>query len=359
VVPIKKFVLCCLVAAVGLGASADDKSGGKSDKPATSHKVPAVPQPKQVLPGTDTEVNDKGLPKDVATYIQDVSVTIHAGRSQGSGTIFTRDKVNYVWTAAHVVAGLRNTREIVDPNTGSPRTVVEFDDAKVVREIVEDGRKVGQVEMDAEVIRYSNADTGQDLALLRIRKRDYFKVSTVFFLEKAKLSDGKVAIKEIPKMTDLLHCGSLLGQVGSNSVTTGVMSQSGRVVKGVVYDQTTCTAFPGSSGGGVFLKDGRYVGMLVRGAGETFNLIVPQRRLYTWAKKVGVLFAVDPEVAAPTDEELRRTPVEDEAKGGSHRDAAARSPGYGPSPQTSSFPFLILERHDQPTVVPQPMPAKK
>ena len=62
------------------------------------------------------------------------------------------------------------------------------------------------------------------------------------------------------------------------------MSQVGRVLDlgsggGTVFDQTTVTAFPGSSGGGVFLTDGKYVGMLVRGAGETFNLIVPVRRM--------------------------------------------------------------------------------
>ena len=43
-----------------------------------------------------------------------------------------------------------------------------------------------------------------------------------------------------------------------------------------IFDQTTCVAFPGSSGGGVFLKrdDPRYVGMLVRGAGEGFLISI-------------------------------------------------------------------------------------
>ena len=59
-------------------------------------------------------------------------------------------------------------------------------------------------------------------------------------------------------------------------------------------------AFPGSSGGGVYLTDGRYVGMIVRGAGETFNLTVPIRRMREWAKRMGVEFTLDPSLKVPT-----------------------------------------------------------
>ncbi|HAT67623.1 MAG TPA: hypothetical protein DCS66_24005, partial [Flavobacteriaceae bacterium] len=60
--------------------------------------------------------------------------------------------------------------------------------------------------------------------------------------------------------TELYHVGSLLGQTGSNSMTRGIVSQVGRVLNlgsgdGTVFDQTTVTAFPGSSGGGVFLSE--------------------------------------------------------------------------------------------------------
>ena len=45
--------------------------------------------------------------------LQRVSVTIKAGDAQGSGTLVTRqigeDTVTFVWTAAHVVDGLRTT----------------------------------------------------------------------------------------------------------------------------------------------------------------------------------------------------------------------------------------------------------
>jgi len=270
------------------------------------------------------------LPTNVPAYLQDISVTIHAGSSQGSGVIKTRDGINYVWTAGHVVAHLRTQRDIIDPKTGGKKTVIEFEDAKVVKELIEDGRSVGRIEMFAEVIRYSNADNGEDLALLRVRKKNFVNSSVQFYLDEA-----------IPPLgTTLYHCGSLLGQFGSNSMTRGIVSQHGRVLHGVVYDQTTCAAFPGSSGGGVYLQDGRYVGMVVRGAGETFNLIVPQRRLAKWAKKVGIEFTVDDNIAVPCEEDLKKFPIEDAAQGGAFRqDSKPVNPGDG----GYDFHFMIRQ----------------
>ena len=98
-------------------------------------------------------------------------------------------------------------------------------------------------------------------------------------------------------------------------MTDGIYSQTGRLIPNLnkhVFDQTTVAAFPGSSGGGVFLKSNKcYVGMLVRGAGETFNLIVPVRRMVQWAEKNKIMWALDPTVKMPTDDELAKIPVED------------------------------------------------
>lgn len=275
----------------------------------------------------DTHEIHKGMTEaGMPAYLQSISVTIHSGRSQGSGVVKTRNGVNYIWTAAHVVAGLRETRQVIDKN-GSVRNVVEFKDAQVVAELIEDGRSVGKLSMDAEVIRYSDADTGEDLALLRIRKKNFIRSSVRFYL------DEKIP----PVGCKLYHVGSLLGQVGSNSLTDGIMSQHGRVLYNKVYDQSTCAAFPGSSGGGVYLKeDGRYVGMIVRGAGETFNLMVPVRRMREWAKSVNVEFALDDSVPVPTDAELRKMPIE---SNGTHLSTSMPSASH--VIVTESFPFLI------------------
>lgn len=286
-------------------------TAGAQPLPPASNRVPGNnPHPTQQP--VVVQASDSG--PALIPLLQDISVTIRAGNSQGSGTLFTRtfpngDTITFVWTAAHVVESLRQTRQIIDPETGTERTVIEFQDARIVREFTEDGRRIGEMVFDARVVRYTDAENGEDLALLIVRKKNYVpeKVSAAFYLA-----------KEIPPIgTELYHVGSLRGQFGANSLTTGIIAQIGRVLdlgtaKDVVFDQTTVTAFPGSSGGGVFLKsDGRYIGMLVRGGGEQFNFLVPARRLKAWADKVSMSWAIDKAVALPTSEEIDKCSIED------------------------------------------------
>ena len=246
---------------------------------------------------------DKLPPADkTAQYLQDVSVTIKASSSEGSGVIVTRiisgAKTNFVWTAAHVVDGLRSVEEVIDPASGTKRQVIKFQDARIVKELVESGRRVGELAMDAQVIRFSKTE---DLALLKVRKTGFVDASAVFYLDET-----------IPPIgTKLLHVGSLLGQLGANSMTSGIQSQIGRTLEGVEFDQQTVTAFPGSSGGGVFLENGAYIACLVRGAGEGFNLSVPVRRIRKWAIKANIAWALDESVAAPSQADLEKLPVED------------------------------------------------
>jgi len=246
-----------------------------------------------------------------AEHLQAISVTIRSEGSfsngEGSGVIFTRkdskgNKVNFVWTAGHVIDNLRKERQALV--NGTKKTIVEFKDPMIVKEIRQDGRTVGRLQMDAEVLKYSDADDGHDLALLRVRKFNFVTDSVSFYLG-----------KDIPKLgTDLLHVGSLLGQQGANSMTDGIYSQHGRILKQInkrVFDQTTVTAFPGSSGGGVYLKDdAKYIGMLVRGAGEGFNLIVPVRRMKEYCEKHKIMWALDPSEKMPDEDLVAKMPIE-------------------------------------------------
>ena len=246
-----------------------------------------------------------------AEHLQTVSVTIRAegdfSAGEGSGVIFTRkdskgNVVNFVWTAGHVIDNLRKERTVLID--GTKKTIVEFKDPMIVKEIRQNGRTVGKLQIDAEVLKYSDAKDGHDLALLRVRKHNFVTDTVTFYLD-----------EKIPGLgTDLLHVGSLLGQMGANSMTDGIYSQHGRLIKSLnkfVFDQTTVTAFPGSSGGGVYLKnDARYIGMLVRGAGEGFNLIVPVRRMKSYCEKHKIMWALDPKVAMPKDEDIARLPIE-------------------------------------------------
>ena len=104
-----------------------------------------------------------------ADHLQNVSVTIRSegewSNGEGSGVIFTRkdakgNQVNFVWTAAHVIDNLRKTRKTVV--NGTPKTIVEFKDPMVVKEIRQGGRTVGRLQMDAEVLKYSDATDGHD-----------------------------------------------------------------------------------------------------------------------------------------------------------------------------------------------------
>lgn len=313
----------CAALAFGLGfstcpsqfthasAPAQEKAAEKKDEKKNEKKEDFKKGAPQVI-----DAKYKNLPKtdDVPDYLQDISVTIRANGSEGSGVITNVNGINYVWTAAHVVARNRQTRTVIDGG-GSPKTVVEFDDVEVIKDLVEDGRTVGSLRFAAEVIRYSDADYGEDLALLRVRKKNLTPNRVHFYLD-----------DKLPKIgTKLYHVGSLLGHGGSNSMTHGIMSQHGRVYRGTVYDQTTCAAFPGSSGGGVYLEDGRYIAMIVRGAGETFNLVVPMRRLHKWATKVGVDFTLDPKLAVPSDEELKSRPIESSIGGSPQQSRSERT----------------------------------
>lgn len=250
----------------------------------------------------------------VSQYLQDISVTIKTERGSGSGVIFTREiksdegnkNVNFVWTAAHVLEGIRSVRSILDIQGKTLKRPV-FKDVQIVKKLIEDGITVGELSMDAVVVKYSDATDGEDLALLMIKKFDFVGVSAKFHKDESGAG--------LPLGTQLYHVGSLLGESGANSMTTGIMSQVGRMLAlnsstKVLFDQTTVTAFPGSSGGGVFLTDGQYIGMLVRGAGETFNLIVPMRRIQKWAKSESIEWAIDPAVEAPTLEEINKLPKE-------------------------------------------------
>ena len=124
--PLKsKFILFlsfCLLSSVS-NSFADEPT--KPKKPST-HEI-------------QTGISDDERP----SYLQSISVTIHAASAQGSGVIKTRGDTNFVWTAGHVVSSLRSTRIVVDPKTGATKTVVEFKDARVVAELIEDGLSAG------------------------------------------------------------------------------------------------------------------------------------------------------------------------------------------------------------------------
>lgn len=218
----------------------------------------------------------------LAEQLQNLSVTVHAGGAQGSGVLISRDGANYILTAGHVVQGVRSMSEYTDGLSGKSKMLPKFGTVNIVREIVKNGRSIGKMSIEADVIAYSSSEYGDDLALLKLR--DSITTESVKF----DMSDV------IPVTgTKICHVGSFLGQDGSNSYSEGLISQVGRVIYDHPFDQSSASAFPGSSGGGIFNMDGQYIGTLVRGASETFTFYVPIRRIREWARRHNVEFIFD------------------------------------------------------------------
>lgn len=229
---------------------------------------------------------------DLYNSLQAVSVRVDVGRGTGTGVLVTRRVGDvyrtFVWTAGHVAAGLRN-----DDGTFRPGTVY--------REQREGGLLTGTTSTEAIVVAYSDADAGDDLALLEIQQ-DNFSLDNANFVQ-----------TDVPEPVgrELIHVGCTLGLY--NSVSRGVMSQTDRdlLTTGRAFDQTSCIGFPGSSGGGVYRLDGECVGLLVRGVGPGLNFIVPVRRMRAWAEKMQVTWALDSDVPVPVAR--AQTPIDDGA----------------------------------------------
>ena len=84
------------------------------------------------------------LSTKVVDHLQTVAVTIKCeGKGSGSGIVKTRQRgkeyLSFVWTAAHVVEGLRKTREVVDGKTGGKKTIIEFEDVELAAKLLKAG----------------------------------------------------------------------------------------------------------------------------------------------------------------------------------------------------------------------------
>jgi S1-C subfamily serine protease len=226
--------------------------------------------------------------------LQTVSVRVDVGQGCGSGVLVTRQVGDvtrtYVWTAGHVAEVLRK----MDGTFGQ---------ATIYQEIRENGKLIGKRRSAANVVSYSDPDSGEDLALLEINRDNFVALSVSATFD---LSD---TIQ--PVGTPLIHCGSTLGLY--NSISLGIMSQTDRDLlrTGRTFDQTSVMAYPGSSGGGVYTQDGKCIGLLVRGVGAGLNFIVPARRIVPWAKKMKVEWAVNPAIKVPTRVVRVETPLDD------------------------------------------------
>jgi len=167
--------------------------------------------------------------------------TVEAERSFGTGFVAWMDgSSTYVLTAHHVVEGM----------LGSGVTL---------------RRKGGG--WQGEI---AGVDPANDLALIRMNARP--RGIEPLWQEPRTLA---------PRAGDeLLLVGSPFGLEGS--VTSGVVS---RVTKREI--QTDAAANPGNSGGPAVARDGRVVGVLLRGGGENLNFAVRIERVCIRLRRCG------------------------------------------------------------------------
>jgi len=242
-------------------------------------------------------------PQEVPEHLQKIAVTVKTVRASGSGTILARQiegkTYAFILTAHHVIDGLRKvTTRIVD---GKEFKEVKYDKCKVTQERVIDGATVGEQTLYCRVVATSPR---YDIAVLLVLWPDKFsETDTIPFLD------------DLPRVgSEVFHCGSPSGQVlGHNSLTEGIIAAQGRMFDELPYTQTTVSALPGSSGGMVVNRnDGTYVGMLTLGIRNTdsFNYIVPSRRIIKWAKAIGFEYLVNPEAKALDFDQLADLPIE-------------------------------------------------
>jgi len=231
-------------------------------------------------PARESQENEPSVQTEIRERVLQPSVKV----SGAAGVAFTlKDGTCYILTAYHVIENLqRRVTRIVD---GKEVTFYLFDDAEIVQEILtedEQGniRKVGEIRIYAEVIAWTPLprEGGYDLALLRLRKKGVIGQGARF-----PPPDYRPYISQ-----EIYHVGTVYGLAGS--LDKGIIAALGRIVDGRVYHQTSATAGPGSSGGGVFTKIKNrfyYVGMVTLGimSEGNINLFIPVRVIRNWLQE--------------------------------------------------------------------------
>lgn len=245
---------------------------------------------------------------DVFSTISSNSISIENSFGACSGVVFTRkdstclNDVSFVWTAGHLV---HDTREVAiklfsldSINEKVPGLLNVF---TVTHYQTKNSRIVSTNVQLGTVIKYSHPSTnGIDIALIRLRQPIPTTKSVVFYLNDSTPQLGD----------DVFSISSPYGLYGTAS--KGIYSFIGRFdSEGAEYDQTTMPVYPGSSGAGVFLSNGKCVGFVIAIKSPTMSFILPIRKVKEWAARENVMWALDENYPIPDDFELMFLPVED------------------------------------------------
>lgn len=195
-----------------------------------------------LLTATPAQASNKYL------HAKHSTVLVETDHGLGSGFVMRYGNRIVIWTAAHVV-----------------------------REVTEVRVRKDNKEFSTEILA---VDPDLDLAVLVVSSP-------------GKLSDWETVkfSRRAPQIGDrIFHIGNLFGTEFPLSLTSGVISQFG-VSPGLEdwpwkdVDQTDATFLPGSSGGPVFDKSGKVIGVSVGHVDAGINIFVPLRAIKKFADR--------------------------------------------------------------------------
>lgn len=202
-------------------------------------------------------------------------ITISGPNVFGSGTVLgSKDGTRYILTAHHVIEHLIS--EASDNGNNGKKS--QCKDIPISKRLYNSNHEpIGKIYIYGTLIHF---DKDLDLALVKLP--ELTKELNDLFVP-CKLANEKY----YPVIGDCVcHVGSFFGEAGAESVSLGHISFVSRKLENKIYDQTTCPAMPGSSGGGVFNMKNEYIGMVVRGYNNNFILFTPTRVIYNWFKTI-------------------------------------------------------------------------
>lgn len=207
-------------------------------------------------------------------YLRTATVRIRAGMVEGSGLVVRKEgEDTFILTLGYVVEDCR-TEE---------KDGVRFHPAQIFFH-----QKDGEDQRGATILSYSGHENP---ALLRA---SYGKC-----IRPVAFGDG----------IDVLHVNT--GPIAPGT-TAGRTRPQQRKLGEIAYDQYYAEmGMAGSGGGGIFLKeDGKCLGLLSHGGGG-ITLAIPAAAIAQWARDHGVAWAIDHTVPVPSEEELKKLPIED------------------------------------------------
>ena len=217
---------------------------------------------------------------NVAEQCQNNTVIVTDGKSHGSGVLFSRDEVTFVWTVGHVAD------QFMKPN-GS------FNLATIVQ---------GDEEARAKVLRASDYEIIHDIALLQITSGTIFHGDAEFYRAFNHVKVGQsiihVGTPGIPIAPTFHELSVFIGNISYINRNFNLFT----VAKPRFVDQINVTSGHGCSGGGVFdAKTGDILGFVSLGTVCGVSFTVPTRYIYEFAKSHDCLWAFDREVPLPNE----------------------------------------------------------